>query len=31
MNPPTIKEKYLEDYPIPITAENTEIILNQMK
>ena len=25
MNPPTIKEKYLEDYPIPITAENTEI------
>ena len=31
MNPSTIKEKYLEDYPIPITAESTEIILNQMK
>ena len=31
MNASTIKEKYLEDYPIPITAENIEIILNQMK
>lgn len=31
MNPNTIKEKYIEDYPIPITAESTEIILAQMK
>jgi len=31
MNASMIKEKYLEDYPIPITAENTEIILNKMK
>ena len=31
MNPTTIKEKYLEDYPIPITAESTEVILSQMK
>ena len=31
MNSQTIREKYLEDYPIPITAEGTEIILNQMK
>jgi len=27
----TIKEKYLVDYPIPITSEGMEIILNQMK
>ena len=26
-----IEEKLLEDYPIPITSENTEIILNQMR
>lgn len=26
-----IKEKLLEDYPLPITSENTEIILNQMR
>ena len=26
-----IKEIYLEDYPIPITSESTEIILSQMK
>ena len=31
MNSKTIKEKYLEDYPIPITSECTEIILSQMK
>ena len=31
MNSLKIKEKYIEDYPIPITAENTEIILNRMK
>ena len=31
MNPNTIKEKYIEDYPNPITLESTEIILNQMK
>ena len=27
----TIKEKYLEDYPTPITSEGTEIILSQMR
>jgi len=26
-----IQEKLLEDYPIPITSEKTEIILNQMR
>ena len=26
-----IKEKYLEDYPTPITSEGTEIILSQMR
>jgi hypothetical protein len=31
MNATTIKEKYIEDYPIPITLEITEIILSQMK
>ena len=31
MNPKTIMQKYIEDYPIPITAERTEIILYQMK
>ena len=31
MNATTIKEKYIEDYPIPITLESTEIILSQMK
>ena len=31
MNPNTIKEKYIEDYPNPITLESTETILNQMK
>ena len=31
MNPNTIKEIYIEDYPIPITAESTEIFLAQMK
>ena len=31
MNPNTIREKYIEDYPIPITSESTEIILSQMK
>ena len=31
MNPSTIKEKYLEDYPIPITSESTKIILSQME
>ena len=31
MNPNTIKEGYLEDFPIPITSESTEIILSQMR
>lgn len=31
MNPDTIKEKLIEDYPIPITAEGTDIILSQMR
>ena len=31
MNATTIKEKYIEDYPIPITLKSTEIILSQMK
>ena len=31
MNPNTIKEKNMEDYPIAITAESTEVILSQMK
>ena len=31
MNAKTIKEKYIEDYPIPITLEGTEKILTQMK
>ena len=31
MNPNTIKEKFIEDNPNPITLESTEIILNQMK
>ena len=31
MNASTINEKYIEDYPIPITLESTEIILSQMK
>ena len=31
MNATTIKEKFIEDYPIPITLESTEIILSQMK
>jgi len=30
-NSHVIKEKLLEDYPIPITSEKTEIILNQMR
>ena len=31
MNASTIKEKYIEDYPMPITLESTEIISTQMK
>ena len=31
MKESTIIEKYIEDYPIPITLESTEIILSQMK
>ena len=31
MNTGTRVEKYIEDYPIPITLEGTEIILSQMK
>ena len=31
MNQEIIEEKYLEDYPIPITLENTEIIISQMQ
>ena len=31
MNAGTRVEKYIEDYPIPITLESTEIILSQMK
>ena len=31
VNQEIIEEKYLEDYPIPITLENTEIIISQMQ
>ena len=31
MKESTIIEKYIEDYPIPITLESTKIILSQMK
>ena len=31
MNPNTNKEKYLENYPIPLTSESIEVILSQMK
>jgi hypothetical protein len=31
MNSNTNKEKYLENYPIPITSESIEVILSQMK
>jgi len=31
MNQNTNKEKYLENYPIPLTSESIEVILSQMK
>jgi len=31
VNQEIIEEKYLEDYPIPITLDNTEIIISQMQ
>ena len=29
MNPNTNKEKYLENYPIPLTSESIEVISNE--